>query len=96
MKSTNEYYLVKYVNADALDFIKPYFATYIHKDMIKSYIDILRTNDMIVCNRKEDMFGEITFKNIADIYFNPSISDDTYNTIIVLVENWNNEEEVND
>lgn len=87
MRSVDEYYLVKYVNADDIEFKEVYFTTYIHRDAIPSYLTILKTKDIVVCNRTKDCMGLSTFKNIVDIYFNPATNEDEYNVIIVLVEN---------
>lgn len=86
MKSVDEYYLVKYVDINDMDFKTFYFATYIHKDMIDSYLKILKTKDIDISNKKRDLFGSCTFKELVGIYFSPATNEYEYNTIIVLVE----------
>ncbi len=88
MMNVDNYYLVKYINANDVEFKEYYFATRIHKDMIESYLTVLKTEGITICNKERDFLGAITFKDIVGIYFNPATNDDEYNTILILVEEW--------
>ena len=78
MKRTDNFYIGKQLDMETDEC---YATTYVHKDMIKSFLEILKFDKNGTVVKLDELYYRI-----ADVHFTPSFNADNYTVLYLSVE----------